>query len=143
MPKRCSFCHEPGHTAFYCKKRPRKVIERKPIKAATRPLNKLGKYALLWIDTRKAWISKFGSEGHLCHYCGKLLSENPVLIEQDMALKLTLDHLDARTRDPKLRYVFSNLVPACGPCNKLKGSVNHDEFKHVCRTPIPYDTILI
>ena len=138
MSKLCDFCGSADHTAFYCRRKPNKPLQRSAFKPDNRhPLRRVGKQTKLWIDTRKLWIETYGSEGHLCHYCGKLLSDNEFLIDDGQAQKLTLDHLDARTRAPDLRHEFANLTPACGSCNRNKGSLAHDEFVHNCYTPLP------
>lgn len=147
MAKPCKGCGSIRHTAFACPRRPRKPLKtNKPLRAKStllqrKPIKRVGKVTQKWMDTRSEWVARYGSEGHVCHYCGWLLSDNQFLIDDDAARKLTLDHLDARVRQPGLRYTFDNLVPACGPCNTMKGSLAHEEYLHACHSPLPYSPV--
>lgn len=67
-------------------------------------LRRYGKHHYLWTEARYQWVKKYG-EDHQCHYCGIRCTDNETLLEQDMGMrKLTLDHLDARSEAPELRY---------------------------------------
>jgi 5-methylcytosine-specific restriction endonuclease McrA len=84
-----------------------------------------GKVYTSWSAAKRAWHKQNppNFQGYyICHYCG-------VWIERKAT---SLDHLIARSRAPELRFELSNLVPACISCNTTKGSLDHDEYKHVC-----------
>lgn len=133
--KHCTFCESSEHTQFYCHRKPRNTLSQ------TKPMNKVGKVTQQWFNLRREWIAKYGSEDHHCHYCNVLLSDNQFLIDDGLAMKLTLDHLVPRSRKPSKRFQFSNLVPACLPCNTDKSSRSHNEFVHVCYSALPYRII--
>lgn len=125
----CSYCLEPGHTAFKCGKKPSKTLNTyNGLKISSsfggprKPMKKIGKVTKQWMETRKTWVDNNTDLQHICHYCGKPLPSN----------ELTLDHKEARSRRPDLRNVQANLVPACYTCNALKGSLSHDEYRHTC-----------
>lgn len=123
--KLCKFCGDTGHTQFYCRRKPRT------------PIRQAGTQHFRWMECRTKWLNMFGTE-HLCHYCGR---EVTALLEEREAhphkVMLTLDHLESRSRVPAMRYMLVNLVPACGSCNRNKGSLSHDEYVHTCHTDIP------
>lgn len=48
----------------------------------------------------------------LCHYCGRLAE--------------TVDHKKAKSKGGT--YAPENLVPACSPCNQIKGDMDYQEF---------------
>ena len=76
-----------------------------------KPINRVGKVAKKWIETRKQWIDEHPGPWS-CYICG-----TPLNIDT-----LTLDHVKSRSRRPDLRYEFDNLQPCCWPCNTAKGS---------------------
>lgn len=112
----CSWCKEKGHTQFYCPRKPRKTL------SVHKHLNQRGPQTNKWLYTRSKWIKAHKSDTYICHYCRRVLMPN----------ELTLDHMIARSRAPQMRHDMQNLVPACYKCNRLKGSLNHDEYKHDC-----------
>jgi 5-methylcytosine-specific restriction endonuclease McrA len=86
------------------------------------PLKQVGKSHKKWMQTRKQWLEVNTYPVHTCHYCRKVVTTS----------EMTLDHKVPRSRAPELRYDFGNLVPACASCNGLKGSVDHDHYRHEC-----------
>lgn len=44
------------------------------------------------------------------------------------ASTLKIEHVKSKVRRPDLKYTVSNLKPACGPCNELKGSRDVEEL---------------
>lgn len=56
-----------------------------------------------------------------CHYCGKRLTM------QDM----TLDHIHAKAKGGS--DGIRNMLPACRPCNRMKGDMEYTEFLAQCR----------
>jgi 5-methylcytosine-specific restriction endonuclease McrA len=134
FPKKpCKHCGLMGHWSYDCRLNPKKVLKRTAIKPSTKaikrsPINKMGKHAKQWFITRATWIRRnpppIRNQYWECYlqiheWCPRLVDVHT----------LTLDHVISRTRDPSLRYTQSNLRPACGYCNDLKGSRSLDEVK--------------
>ena len=68
-----------------------------------------------WIKYRKQWKLKYPPDEngfYYCWICGAPLKKS----------QITLDHVIPRSRAPKLRFVDSNIKPACWKCNVEKGS---------------------
>lgn len=123
-PVICKHCEREGHTKAFCGQRPpREVMEkrREALKAKKRP-NPKGKQYKKWLETKDNWFATNKAPYYFCHYCGKLMTRS----------QLTLDHKIPRSRAPELRYAKKNLVPCCFTCNSLKGSIDHDSYKHEC-----------
>lgn len=73
------------------------------------------KHERLWAKARKIWIKNNppSHQGYYeCTYCHKWVPAD----------EITIDHIWPRSARPDLRYVQSNLVPACWSCNGNKGS---------------------
>jgi 5-methylcytosine-specific restriction endonuclease McrA len=127
MPKPCNYCSSLNHSSSFCWQAPKKQIKvNRPMPRPTKRIPKTGKVSDQWVKTKHAWIKDNLKPGErvACHYCGKQLT----------IFSVTLDHKIPRSRAPELRYEAGNLVPACYECNTLKGSVAHDEYKHVCHS---------
>jgi 5-methylcytosine-specific restriction endonuclease McrA len=86
-------------------------------KVNRKPLQRIGKIARQWIDTRREWI-KQNPEPWQCYICGIPLDINT----------MTLDHVVARTRDPSLRFELKNLAPCCYKDNNDKGSLSLEQY---------------
>lgn len=85
-------------------------------------MSQKNKHRRLWEKTRKQWLrdNPPNHEGYyVCDYCYKWVGSSEV----------TLDHMDARSRRPDLRYDKENLTPSCYQCNNKKGSKSYKEFK--------------
>ena len=84
---------------------------------AKKPMKRIGKVGLQWIEDRKLWITNNPAKNGFwnCEYCGKKLDIN----------NLTLDHMLSRGRHPDKRRDQTNLVPACYTCNANKGSKDY------------------
>jgi hypothetical protein len=79
--------------------------------------------------TRIEWIEKFQRMNCVCYYCGEPLTFETV----------EKDHLTPVCRGGA--STIDNIVPACGPCNRMKSWRTEAEFKaalpilstrHVC-----------
>ncbi len=113
--KACKYCNdkEPKHWPFQCPKRPKqvKIVQRTPVR-------KIGKKTQKWLALRKEWLREHPDEYFQCTYCPAIVPRSEV----------TLDHYKSRSRHPELVFDRNNLVPACGPCNDDKGSMDGDEY---------------
>lgn len=108
----CRLCERQGHNAFNCPSKPRASLNTK------KPMKRRGSHATKWALTRKKWLKENDATEYECYYCSTVISRD----------ELTLDHKESRARHPELRYVLSNLVPCCAPCNEEKGSLSIEEF---------------
>ena len=61
-------------------------------------------------------------DGHRCQYCGR----------EETLKQLTIDHVLPRSRGGQTEW--ANVVIACGPCNRRKGSRTPHEAKMPLRT---------
>lgn len=126
----CLVCSKRAYSDYCVQHKPRaKIATRTALPRPTKPIKRSAirkvktRLAMQWEATRQQWFS-LNTSPYACHYCGIQLFKKTV----------TLDHKIPRSRAPQLRYVLSNLVPCCFTCNGLKGSVDHDSYKHVCHT---------
>lgn len=122
--KPCKYCGLSNHYAFTCSKRPHKSAKPHPGLKQKKPLNKRGKHYRKWQETRLRWLENNKAPYYWCHYCHKQMTRS----------QLTLDHKQARSRNPELRYALKNLVPCCWDCNTRKGSLSHEQYEHICHT---------
>ena len=74
-------------------------------------------------------FTKSGINLDVCAYCKFSLDE----------YSRTVDHLYAKSRGGKLSN--DNKMPACGDCNKLKGSMNIEEFERALNGLIFYEHV--
>jgi 5-methylcytosine-specific restriction endonuclease McrA len=74
-------------------------------------------------------ITKAGVDLSICVYCKCKLDE----------YSRTVDHLYPKSRGGKLSN--DNKMPACGDCNKLKGSMNIEEFERALNGLIFYEHV--
>jgi 5-methylcytosine-specific restriction endonuclease McrA len=74
-------------------------------------------------------ITKAGVDLSVCVYCKQSLDE----------YSRTVDHLYPKSRGGKLSN--NNKMPACGGCNKLKGSMNIEEFERALNGLIFYEHV--
>jgi len=123
--KKCEVCnidYHPAFTQFYtqrycslkCKEKRRATVERE------RGIFKGGysreTHIRLWMDA----LGKADASAP-CHYCGELLYPDNFVIEHRTPRK------ELKSRDQMTD--ISNLVIACYPCNKEKGTSSYEEFK--------------
>lgn len=113
-PKRgyaCKYCGSHEHYSYTCFKRPQKpiVVESATHKAKRRAC-------------RKRWLRMKSNQpdenGNWACYLG-IAPDCHVHINIDT---ISLEHVRAKVRSPKLRYCARAIKAACPPCNKLKGS---------------------
>lgn len=119
MPKpvHCKTCDSDRHYTYAC------FQNRKPIITKKRPKQR-GKHFYLWQDARKEWIATHPPLNTKTYpgYWRCYLQISPDCLRKLDESTLTLDHVQARSRRPDLRYDPKNLKPCCSPCNMLKGS---------------------
>lgn len=113
----CKYCGGLGHTAFGCRKKPKKPLT---TKRRMRPIGKVGKQ---WIATREEWFKKHPADFYVCY-----LQVSPLCPGTMTKAETTLDHVKSRGRHPELRFNQDNLMPCCNPCNSMKGSRDADEY---------------
>lgn len=106
--KPCKYCESTYHYSSFCPFKPKKKLTNGPV-------------AKRWSACRHEWFKLYGYD-HKCHYCGTQLYKATI----------TLDHKISRGRAPELRYDFNNLVPCCYEDNQNKGSLDHDQYPHIC-----------
>lgn len=111
----CKECTTLGHTAFNCPRRPRK-----PLKAKKRmqPIGKVGKALAKQSRDWRADNPPNHQGYYVCYLCGRWIKPD----------ELNVEHTKSKTRHPELRLDKGNLKPACGFCNKEKGSKDYEEI---------------
>lgn len=128
FPKKpCKYCGLTGHFPYQCRANPKKAMKRSALRQR-KPLNRVGKQTKQWFITRATWIKKNPPpiDGQ---YWECYLQIHPWCPRRIDISQLTIDHVDARSRDPSLRFKLSNLRPACKYCNEMKGSKSLDQVK--------------
>jgi len=73
--------------------------------------------------TEREWTELVLAWGSRCFYCGRPVQIKPELSDDE----LTKDHLIPLFRGGS--DDIGNIVPACLPCNQLKGTMTVDEFR--------------
>ncbi len=82
-----------------------------------KPIKRIGKVTKRWLSVRAQWL-RDNPPPWSCYLCGK-----PLVLGT-----ITLDHVEARSRRPDLRFVEHNLEPCCFECNHKKGSKSLTEL---------------
>ena len=103
-------CASPYHTAMYHKRSALRT---------TKPMNPIGKVAEKTAKAVKQWekTQKANHQGyHVCFYCGKWITY------------LRGEHTFSKAHNPEFRTDISKLVKTCDEDNKLKGSMNAEDF---------------
>lgn len=94
-------------------------------KTKAKPIQKIGKKARMWMDTRKEWIKLNPPQDG---YWECYLRISPMCSKVVTIDDLSLDHVKTRSSHPELRYDLNNIKPACYPCNSMKGSVKLEKL---------------
>jgi hypothetical protein len=116
MSKLCKYCKALGHTAFGCRKRPKKPLK------AKQPLSQAGKLAKAYALLRETYFVE-NKGPHYCIYC------LAIGVEQELTKgQVNIEHYYSKARRPDLRFKKENLVVSCSEHNRLKGSKDGDEF---------------
>lgn len=115
--KPCKWCGGTNHLSFQCRDNP-KNANRQPIRAK-KPMKKVGKVTKTWLKVREQWFKDHPAEWYNCSL--RLVAECPGATRRS---ETTLDHIIPRSARPDLRYEYSNLQPACYPCNNEKSSTH-------------------
>lgn len=118
---KCTICETHTHFTFQCFNKPKKAIRatQKPLKRS--PIKKTGKHAKKWQSTRTQWLKQNKGEWFTCYLCNKMVSRR----------SMHLDHVEARSRRPDLRYEMSNIKPVHARCNLDKGSLSVEQYKNL------------
>lgn len=116
--KICAYCLEKGHSKFYCKKRPRKAI------------NKIGKKSKKNAETTTEWRQTLGDGYWPCYLqisisCLKMINKETTAPE----------HVIPKSRGQKYAHDINQIKRACAFCNAVKGSRTLEnlakEFPHL------------
>lgn len=99
----CKLCGSIGHYKTFCFLNKKKVP------------SKVGKYTKKWFDFRKEYLKNHPPDRYGFYTCYLCYKKVP-------AKEITLDHVIARSKAPKLRYNESNIRFCCSKCNYEKGS---------------------
>lgn len=114
--KPCKHCGGVSHQSWQCHKKGRTEM----VKSR---LVKKGKVGKQWDLTRAKWFREHPQDVYDCYLRIAPDCWGSMRIEHT-----TLDHIKSRSRHPELRFVQSNLAPACWPCNIQKGSKDLEEL---------------
>lgn len=87
----------------------------------------MGRIAKQWAQTRKEWVDNNPPDASGQWEC--YLQMSPDCLKRITLDTLNVEHMESRARRPDLRFEQSNLAPACGPCNELKGSRSAAELE--------------
>jgi len=96
----------------------RPAVIRTRLPKPKKPLKVVGKQSQRWKNYRAKWLRDHPDDFFICYYCNTVVPRH----------EITLDHKIPRSRRPDLRFVDSNIVPACGPCNNEKGSMDDIQY---------------
>lgn len=126
--KPCKFCGSVKHFPYQCPKNPKHEGRFSSIKSPAKKTYKIpqktvikpiGKRTIEWLKIRRAWFKANPAEYYECKLrispmCPKFMKKN----------ETTLDHIIPKSNAANYanRHDFSNLQPACSPCNNQKGS---------------------
>lgn len=121
MPKYCNFCGDTDHTQFYCKKKPRAVI------------NQVGKRTKQNFKHKTKFMKLYPPDYRGYWYCYLRISPLcPRYLDKE---SLTVEHVIAKGKGEQYRDDPKNWKPACYPCNSLKGSRSIEslmiEYPHI------------
>lgn len=108
-PKACKYCEGTDHTSLMCFNKPRRPIKPKSDKTAR-----------LEQETRQLWFALNPPNERGLWYC--YLRIAPDCWNKLTRTTIQLEHVQSKARYPERKYDVTNLMPACGPCNKMKGS---------------------
>jgi hypothetical protein len=116
VSKLCKYCKALGHTAFGCRRKPKKPLK------AKQPLSQAGKLAKAYALLRETFFTE-NKGPYYCIYCLALGIRRELTKGQ-----VNIEHYYSKARRPDLRFKKENLVVSCSEHNRLKGSLDGDEF---------------
>jgi 5-methylcytosine-specific restriction endonuclease McrA len=125
---KCKYCGSPQHTSLMCQKKPRRPLKQE----AEKTKDKRTTTSRLWFELNPP------NERGLWFCYLRISPMCPVKLTRST---IQLEHVKPKVRYPELAYEVTNLQPACGFCNKLKGSWELHQLPKVLGTiRLPEDT---
>lgn len=118
--KRCKDHPNQHHTSWNCPYKPRTVL-----KKASKPMKwESPKTRTKRLQTEREWLELNPGPMWSCYL--RIVPGCLVTLTKET---LNIEHPDSKARRPDLKYVAKKLKPACGPCNKFKGSLSEAEAR--------------
>jgi 5-methylcytosine-specific restriction endonuclease McrA len=114
-PGNCKHCGSDKHTSLMCFLKPRRRL--KPIRDSTK---------LKEQQTKREWFVLNPPNEKGLWFC--YLGISPICPNWLTRSTITLEHVKSKARHPELKFVVTNLKPACSFCNAIKGSRDIDEL---------------
>lgn len=106
----CKYCKAyVNHTSIMCWKKPRNPIKQESDKARLKRRN-----------TANSWFALNPPDEDGWWYCYLRISS--LCLKRMTRDTVTLEHVKPKSSRPELKYRADNIKPACGPCNRMKGS---------------------
>lgn len=106
--------------------------------ATRKPIIRVGKRAMAWIDERNMWIKNNPPDEFGYWYCYlRTTALCPVRLDID---QLTLDHVIPRSSH-KSSFQKAELAPACAYCNGDKGSQSLENYLATHKILKPLDIV--
>lgn len=120
---KCKYCGG-AHTSLSCFNKPRRPLRQESEKARSKRT-----------ETNREWFKINPPDKKGLWYC--YLRISPLCPIKLTRTTIRLEHVKSKVRYPELKYVVSNLKPACEHCNKLKGSLDLEELPSLSTIRLP------
>lgn len=117
----CKTCQSTWHTKAFCPQ------NRTPLKQSTKRIKPMSDKTRAKSRVRdQAWFEQNPPDTAGLWQCYlRIHPKCPRLLNRQ---DLLLEHVQSKVRRPELKFAVDNLRPACGYCNKLKGSQSIDDL---------------
>lgn len=79
--------------------------------------------------TNKRLVQEIGAK--TCYYCNRQYVITVDLAEDKQRATAQLDHFFPQSKHPILGLSFYNLIPSCGPCNRIKSDAPFELSTHI------------